>query len=147
MTQDELVANFRHLLDLAETNGRLPQAAYHVVLIPDAGEHVYLTFPDVAGAVAGIREHLGQDVKVRVFYGRACGITRPPARFLVTHEGRHPLFDTALEDDELDPSGSLLPLNPLIVPSPAVPASAVPQEQVDSDDDEEDNDDEEDDDE
>lgn len=132
-----LVGDLRALCDLAEANARLPGSSYHVVVIPDAGGHSCVSCASAEEAAALLRTHAGTDVKVEVIdrHGRRCRITRPPARYLLTHEGKFPLFDTHADGDEIDEAGSLATPGTLVVPAPTAAPAVAGSSSDDEDDD------------
>ncbi len=141
------LAGLTRVLDLARANGEIPDALYHAVVIPDAGKIVDVSAPDGNGIAEALREYYGQDVRLRVFYGRPCYTTKAPAKYLLTHEGRYPLFDAGT-DDEIDPDGSMAKPSSIVVPAAAVPAVAEDgdtQTEIDTEDDDDDDEDDEDD--
>ena len=138
-----LIDELHLILDLASVNGDLPGAAYHVVVIPDTGNHLYHEFTTAVEAVEFLKTLHGKDVCVRVFYGRHCPTTKPPAKFLITHEGRYPLFD-ASDPEEIDSTGSMSTGAPLPLPSatPLVIDDEDEEDEEDEDNDDNDEDDE-----
>jgi hypothetical protein len=146
-------------LELGLARAELPGATFNVVVTPDAGPRTKASFPTGEALAEYLRGFEGQEVEVDCYYGRPLGITRRP-RYLVTHEGRYPLFAPD-EGDEIDESGSLSrtssarPLHAASAPpgSPGDPdrddrsGDDVPEDEIDEDDDPEDDDDLDDDDE
>lgn len=140
-TPRQLAAALIAMAEQAKVAGDLPDADYHAVVIPDAGPHSLKSFPALEPLLEFLRDLSGTDVKVRVFYGRACPITRPPARYLLTHEGKFPLFK-GLDDDAIDETGAMTGLVP-VISIPTTPAKPAEQEDDDVDDDEGEEDDDE----
>jgi hypothetical protein len=133
-----LIDDLTHILTLARANAELPEASYHVVIVPDSGDHVLRDFPTPEEAAEFIRTYAGKDIKVRVFYGRHCPTTKAPAKFLVTHAGRFPLFQ-AESGDEIDETGSMIPAT---TKPPALEADVIDEDPDDaSDEDDEDKED------
>jgi hypothetical protein len=126
------------LLAAAEAAGRIAEARYHVVVVPDGGAVRIESVPSRDEAAALLRGLEGADVRAFCFYGRRCPTTRPPARYLLTHEGRVPLFDADV-CDEIDPTGSMARPGTIVLPLPAEP----PPPEDDTDDDQGDEDDDE----
>ncbi len=120
------------VFELAEANGSLPEAAYHVVVIPDGDSPHWHEFPTAKEAAAYGRTLYGQDAKALFYYGRRCLTTKLPAKYLLTHEGRFPLFDEG-DSEEIDDSGSMTLSEPLPVKPPA---TDDPDDTPDEDDDE-----------
>ena len=103
----DLISGLRDVLDLAEANRSIPEAAYCVIVVPDDGDMVYREFETVEETVEFLRPYYGgSPVQVVVTYGKPCRLTRRPV-YLVTHEGKFPLFDIADDSDELLPVGEL----------------------------------------
>jgi hypothetical protein len=134
--QPSVIAALRAVFELAEVNQSIPGAAYNVLVVPDTGDLIDRVFVTAQEAADFLATYVGgPPVRVRAHYGRRCMITRPPAQYLLTHEGRFPLFD-AETSAEVDPDGSLAPFHP--TPPPAPPVVDPPDDDPEDEDDGED---------
>lgn len=128
--REALIRSFQEILTLALDRSReQEQPGYLAVIVPDVGDPELLQAATGEELAALIRPRVGSECRVFAFEGRRLGITRAP-RYLVTHDGRFPLFAVE-EDDALDPTGYLGTAPPPV----EAPANPVPDASDDVDED------------
>ena len=135
----ELLESMRTAFDTAISVAMAPSNVYHVVVIPEAGAAVVHTCLDGASAAGLIRPLLAeQDAEYQffVFSGSRVAITKHPG-YLLTSEGRFPLFTEKDLSDTLAEDGYIREPSLIVNPDLALPPATAPAETTEESDTEE----------